>query len=342
MDKKRQRKAVEVSNETQESQESIGLQDSQDINEDNDNDNSNSTKSNREPHVRDIITPKPWDNEHKYCKLMSWNVAGLRGILNKNATILQDLVDKHDPDVFTLQETKLQSAEGYENHLPGYHSYWSCSKTKKGYAGTVIFVKKSISVQSNDSSSTSSTSSPATTKKTKQMTLAGWAKPKSDVSKIPAADSSTASSSATSSASASSSSEKNDVLSIQSVKYEFDDAKFSGEGRTITVDLGLFYVIGCYVPNSGQNLERLDYRVKEWDPYMRKYLSSLQQKKPVVFMGDLNVGHLDLDIHNPTAKHIVKQSGLTPVERNSMTEFLSSGFTDAFRFLYPGNSLQRC
>lgn len=71
---------------------------------------------------------------------------------------------------------------------------------------------------------------------------------------------------------------------------------------------------------------------------MYQYLQTLAKRKPVVYTGDLNVGHLDLDIHNPTAKHIVKQAGLTPQERNSMTSFLSSGiFKDAFRFFYPSN-----
>ena len=68
---------------------------------------------------------------------------------------------------------------------------------------------------------------------------------------------------------------------------------------------------------------------------MRNYLKQLSATKPVIFTGDLNVGHLDLDIHNPTAKHIDKQAGLTPLERSSFTEMLSSHFHDAFRYLYP-------
>lgn len=82
---------------------------------------------------------------------------------------------------------------------------------------------------------------------------------------------------------------------------------------------------------------RLDYRVKQWDPWVRQYLSKLNQRKPVVFTGDLNVGYLDLDIHNPTAKHIDKQAGLTPQERQSHSELLeSTNFKDAFRYFYPG------
>lgn len=82
---------------------------------------------------------------------------------------------------------------------------------------------------------------------------------------------------------------------------------------------------------------RLPYRVDEWDPAFFAYLSHLSATKPVILTGDLNVGHLDLDIHNPTAKHISKQAGLTPQERKSFGQgLLGDGkFTDAFRFLFP-------
>lgn len=72
------------------------------------------------------------------------------------------------------------------------------------------------------------------------------------------------------------------------------------------------------------------------DPKFREYLCQLNARKPVILTGDLNVGHLDLDIHNPTAKHIVKQAGLTPEERQSFTTFVTGPFRDAFRHFYPG------
>lgn len=77
----------------------------------------------------------------------------------------------------------------------------------------------------------------------------------------------------------------------------------------------------------------IDYR----DPYITKYLKSLESTgKPVIFAGDLNVAHLDLDIHNPTAKHLSKQAGVTPEERTSFGTTLANEFQDAFRFFYPG------
>lgn len=288
-------------------------------------DKKQANKSDVIPHVRDIIHPKTFIPSQQYFKVISWNVAGLRGLLNKNKDILTNIIQKHNPDVLCLQETKLQSSEEYENILEDYQSFWTCSIAKKGYSGNVVFIKKTIP---NLYQSTKITSIEPV-KKTKQMKLsASWGN---------SSGSSSVEASIITNSSSSSPTAQNSIIQIQNVQYELQESRFCGEGRTITVDLGLFCLVACYVPNSGQNLERLDYRVKEWDPFIQSYLTDLSKSKPVIFTGDLNVGHLDLDIHNPTAKHIVKQAGLTPVERNSMSKFLASGqFIDAFRFLYPG------
>jgi len=124
-------------------------------------------------------------------------------------------------------------------------------------------------------------------------------------------------------------------LKLLSVSYELPDALHSGEGRTITVEFDKFYLVNCYVPNSGQALERLDYRTTQWDPFLYEYLKALEAKKPVVLTGDLNVAHLDIDIYNVGAKHTSKQAGLTPQERESFSRLLHSGFQDALRFFYP-------
>lgn len=110
------------------------------------------------------------------------------------------------------------------------------------------------------------------------------------------------------------------------------------EGRTVTVELEHLYAVAAYVPNSGQKLERLDYRVDEWDPALRAYLQQLERTKPVVLYGDLNVGHRDADIWNFDAKHIPKSAGLTARERDSFSTLLSAeggGFVDCFRALHP-------
>ena len=88
-------------------------------------------------------------------------------------------------------------------------------------------------------------------------------------------------------------------------------------------------------PNSGEGLKRIDYRLKEWDQYVQKRLNELSARKPVIYLGDLNVAHEDLDIYNYGAPHLKKQAGVTPEERNSHSEFLTTDFRDAFRFYYP-------
>ena len=298
-----------------------------------------------EPYPRDIIVPRLLPPStatdttgDSYIKIVTWNVAGLRGILKANPKVLEELVNKVDPDVLCLQETKLQTShvttDGYENLLTGYNSYWTCSETKKGYAGNAVFIKKTIKVvQGVDNSSSSSIgassvidSKPKSKAKPKATLMDSWVK------KAPASSSSEAEETVSTTADATS------PIVVQSVKYELENnPKLCGEGRTITVEFDKFYLVACYVPNSGQTLERLDFRVDEWDPYMRDYLAQLRQRKPVVFTGDLNVGHLDLDIYNPLAKHIVKQAGLTPRERHSMTTTIELGMLDALRVFYPGN-----
>ena len=197
-------------------------------------------------------------------------------------------------------------AEEFKKSVPGYHSFWVESTVKKGYSGVAIFVKDRIPNRS--SSSTSSSSNSSTKGGGDGLSSFGFTKQTGKKSEEKPENSTTAP--------AGSSSSSDDDVYIKSVKYEFDDMRFNGEGRAITIDMNLFYAVGCYVPNSGQNLERLDYRVDEWDPYILQYLNSLKAVKPVVYFGDLNVGHLDLDIHNPTAKHITTQAGMYILNNN--------------------------
>ena len=106
------------------------------------------------------------------------------------------------------------------------------------------------------------------------------------------------------------------------------------EGRTVSLELAHCWAVAAYVPNSGMKLERLDMRIDTWEPAMRTHLKTLagQSAKPVVLFGDLNVGHLDADIWNVTAKHIPKSAGLTPKERAAFGTLLADGpYIDCFR-----------
>ncbi len=104
------------------------------------------------------------------------------------------------------------------------------------------------------------------------------------------------------------------------------------EGRVITLEFDGFYFVNVYVPNAGEELKRLSYRM-EWDEAFRAYLTSLDAKKSVIVCGDFNVAHQPIDLKNPSAnKHT---AGFTDEEREGFTKLLSAGFTDSFRHLYP-------
>ena len=190
-------------------------------------------------------------------KLISWNVNGLRAVINKG---FMDFFKKADADIFCVQETKMQEGQ-LELILDGYYQYWN-SAEKKGYSGTAIFTKE---------------------------------KP-------------------------------------LNVSYGLGREEHDKEGRIITLEFENFYFVDCYTPNSKRELERLDYRMV-WEDEVRKYLKKLDEVKPVIYCGDLNVAHEEIDLKNPKTNR--RNAGFTDEERNKMTELLSAGFTDSFRYLYP-------
>ncbi len=110
-------------------------------------------------------------------------------------------------------------------------------------------------------------------------------------------------------------------------------AEHDQEGRVLTVEYNQFYFVTCYVPNSGQELVRLDYREK-WDADLLKFLKNLEKKKPVVFCGDLNVAHKPIDLANPKSNYN-KTAGYTQREIDGLDKLLNAGFIDTFRLLYP-------
>jgi exodeoxyribonuclease-3 len=117
-----------------------------------------------------------------------------------------------------------------------------------------------------------------------------------------------------------------------SVTYGLGIEEHDKEGRVITLEFEDFFYVACYTPNSKNELLRLDYRMV-WEDEMRNYLVSLKNKKPVVYCGDLNVAHNEIDLKNPKTNK--KNAGFTDEERGKMTELLSSGFIDTYRYFYP-------
>ena len=116
------------------------------------------------------------------------------------------------------------------------------------------------------------------------------------------------------------------------VTYGIGIEEHDKEGRVITLEFEDFYLVNVYTPNSKRELERLDYR-QIWEDEMRKYLLKLNENKPVVMCGDLNVAHKEIDLKNPSSNR--RNAGFTDEERNKMTELLNAGFLDTFRYFYP-------
>ena len=117
-----------------------------------------------------------------------------------------------------------------------------------------------------------------------------------------------------------------------SVSYGIGIPEHDTEGRVITAEFPDFFLVNVYTPNSQQELARLPYRM-QWEDAFRDYLKTLDQKKPLIVCGDMNVAHEEIDLKNPKTNR--KNAGFTDEERQKMTELLSSGFIDTFRLLYP-------
>lgn len=116
------------------------------------------------------------------------------------------------------------------------------------------------------------------------------------------------------------------------VTYGIGIEQHDHEGRVITAEFDRFYLITVYVPNSQDELRRLAYRM-EWEDAFLSYIKTLEQKKPVIFCGDLNVAHQEIDLKNPSSNH--HNAGFTDEERGKFSDLLQSGYLDSFRYLYP-------
>lgn len=117
-----------------------------------------------------------------------------------------------------------------------------------------------------------------------------------------------------------------------SVSYGIGIEEHDHEGRVITLEFPAFYLITVYTPNSQDGLKRLEYRMR-WEDAFLSYIKELDEKKPVIYCGDLNVAHQEIDLKNPKTNR--RNPGFTDEERGKMTTVLSSGFLDSFRFFYP-------
>ena len=116
------------------------------------------------------------------------------------------------------------------------------------------------------------------------------------------------------------------------VSYGLGVEALDNEGRLITLEFQNFYLVTCYTPNAQRELARIDHRMA-WEAALQNYLVQLDSKKPVIYCGDLNVAHNEIDLKNPSSNR--GNAGFSDQERNAFSQLLSCGFTDTFRFLYP-------
>ena len=186
-------------------------------------------------------------------KFISWNVNGIRSILQKG---FLDFVKCEDPDILCLQETRAEPGE-VELPFDVYRPYWNAAP-RKGYSGVAIFTK----------------------------------------------------------------------IKPLAVVKGMEIAEHDGEGRILTLEYEDFFLVNVYTPNSKRDLSRLDYR-QVWDQDFLKYLKKLEKTKPVIFCGDLNVAHKEIDLTYPEANR--KNHGFTDEERAGFDRILKAGFIDTFR-----------
>ena len=194
-------------------------------------------------------------------KIVSFNVNGLRAIMQKN---FDKDFKKLNADIFSLNETKLTEDLVFEfPYKPdGYHVFYSCSKLRKGYSGVAVFSK----------------------------------------------------------------------IEPISVHYGLKNEKYDEEGRIITLEFDKFFYVASYVPNAGEGLKRLDFRL-QYEKDLLEYFDELEKRKPIIYAGDLNVAHKEIDIKNPKANE--HNAGFTIEERNAFSNLLNKGYIDTFRYLYP-------
>ena len=196
-------------------------------------------------------------------KLISWNVNGIRSILQKG---FPGFVETEAPDLLCLQETKANPDQVDKLLIDYPFHYWNTA-VKKGYSGTAIFSKH---------------------------------KP-------------------------------------LNVSYGINHQAHDNEGRTVCVEFPDYYLVNAYFPNSQRGLARLDYR-QTWDKDFLNFIKKLEERKPVILCGDLNVAHTDKDLANPKSNYN-KNPGFTQAEIDGFTNLLNSGFIDTFRMFNqePGN-----
>lgn len=206
-------------------------------------------------------------------KIYCWNVNGIRAVINKGK--FEEFIEKEDPDVICMQETKAKEDQ-FELPIKTYHEYYNPA-VRAGYSGTAILTKT---------------------------------EPVSVIKGLP------------------------DDIVEEYLHYD-SYGHPNEEGRVLTLEYKDFYLVTVYTPNAKDDLSRLDLRHKHWDPAFLKFVKRLEESKPVIFCGDLNVAHLEDDLANPKANKGKK--GFTDEEREGIDQIVDAGYIDTFREFTKGN-----
>lgn len=198
------------------------------------------------------------ETEKTGLKLICWNVNGIRAVLKKDADYFESYVERENPDILCLSETKCN--EPIDILTKFKYRTWSFAQNKKGYSGTAIFSKQA--------------------------------------------------------------------------PLQTETTFLTDEGRFIAMEFESFWLVHTYVPNSGQKLDRLSFRTETWDLKLLNKLNELKEQKGVIWCGDLNVAHEEIDIHDPKSNRN-KTAGFTDAERENFSTVLSQGYVDIYRHLNP-------
>ena len=233
-------------------------------------------------------------------RIFSWNVNGLRAVLNKGA--LQKLIEEQQPDILCLQEIKCKPEQiDFNFNALGYDVFYNPAK-KPGYSGTAILLKTAILFSS-------ASDLPA-------QNVIRWSAGRTALAGEPVGD----------------------VRNIRPELANLDFFHASensiavSEGRIAVAEFQDFYLVNVYTPNSKPDLSRLNLREKDWDPNFLAFLKTLEKEKPVITCGDFNAAHEEIDIARPKTNH--HSAGFTDEERRGITNLINAGFIDTFRNLH--------
>jgi len=261
-------------------------------------------------------------------KLYSWNVNGIRAAWNKG--LLQEFITKHQPDILCLQETKVDSSWVSDNRKSKLVD-GNRSLLQRGVAEATLRSKKSVSAAGLDLQTEKSRTIILSAEQGQaEVDLPGYSEYWNSANKRGYSGTAIFT--------------KTKPLNVvnglpEEIIKDYDMTDGYGdpndEGRVITAEFDEFYVVNVYTPNSKDDLSRLELRSKHWDPAFLAYCKQLEQKKPTLICGDLNVAHTEDDLANP--KPNVGKHGFTNEERQGFQNFIDAGFVDTFRIFTKGN-----